>query len=92
MTGYISVKEASEKWNISERWVQKLCEENRIPGVIRFGRSWALPENAEKPIDGRFKKKTISIPYRFHIEMIYFVATGGEPNWLPYLYWKMSGI
>ncbi len=35
---------------------QKLCEENRIPGVIRFGRSWAIPKNAEKPVDGRYKQ------------------------------------
>ena len=52
----ISVKEASAKWNISERRVQKLCEEDRIPGVIRFGKSWAIPANAEKPEDARFKE------------------------------------
>lgn len=54
----MSVKEASEKWGISERRVQKLCEEDRIPGVIRFGRSWAIPKDAEKPVDGRLKQKT----------------------------------
>lgn len=52
----MSVKEASEKWNISERRVQKLCEEGRIPDVIRFGKSWALPQDAEKPTDGRLRK------------------------------------
>ena len=36
---FISVKEASQLWDISERWVQKLCEEKRIDGVQRFGRS-----------------------------------------------------
>lgn len=55
MLGYISVKDAAEKWNISERRIQKLCEENRIPGVIRFGRSWAIPKDAEKPVDARLK-------------------------------------
>lgn len=29
----MSVKEASERWNISERWIQKLCEEGQIEGV-----------------------------------------------------------
>jgi len=53
----ISVKEAAEKWKVSERWVQKLCEENRISGVIRFGRSWAIPKYAEKPKDGRLKSE-----------------------------------
>lgn len=50
---YIMPKEAAKKWGISERRVQKLCEENRIPGVIRFGRSWAIPRAAEKPRDER---------------------------------------
>lgn len=35
---YISAPEAAVKWGISERRVQKLCEENRIPGVMRFSR------------------------------------------------------
>ena len=39
-----SVKEASERWNISERWIQKLCEEGRIEGVQRFSRSWMIPK------------------------------------------------
>ena len=33
---YISVKEAAEKWGISERRIQRLCSEDRIKGVIRF--------------------------------------------------------
>lgn len=35
MLNYISVKDTAEKWEISERRIQKLCEENRIEGVIR---------------------------------------------------------
>lgn len=58
MFDYISVKEAAEKWGISERRIQKLCEDKRINGVIRFGRSWAIPQNAEKPADERRKSKT----------------------------------
>jgi len=57
---YISTKEASEKWRISERRIQKLCEEGRIPGVFRFGRSWAIPKAAEKPRDAR-RKETPSL-------------------------------
>lgn len=53
--GYISVKEAAKMWNVSERWVQRLCEEDRIDGVIRFGRSWMIPKDAEKPKDLRRK-------------------------------------
>lgn len=51
----LSVKQAAEKWNISQRWVQRLCEEGRIDGVQRFGRSWMIPADAEKPKDLRRK-------------------------------------
>lgn len=55
---YISVREAAQKWEISERRVQKLCEENRIDGIQKFGRSWMIPKAAEKPIDLRKKETT----------------------------------
>ena len=54
---YMSCPEAAKKWGISERRVQKLCEDNRIPGVAKFSRMWLIPKNAEKPTDGRKKKK-----------------------------------
>lgn len=50
---YISVQEASQKWGISERRIQKLCQENRIDGAVHFSRVWAIPRNAEKPQDRR---------------------------------------
>jgi len=54
---YISTKEAAEKWGISERRIQKLCEDERISGAIRFSRVWAIPKNAKKPEDRRKNKK-----------------------------------
>ena len=53
---YISCAEAAEKWGISERRVQILCNQNRIPGVSKLGYMWLIPKNAEKPIDGRTKR------------------------------------
>ncbi len=53
MLEYISAPEAAKKWGISERRVQKLCEENRIPGVTKFSRMWLIPKDAEKPKDKR---------------------------------------
>ena len=53
MLEYISAPEAAKKWRISERRVQKLCEEKRIPGVA--SRMWLIPKGAEKPVDGRRK-------------------------------------
>ncbi|MDF2964593.1 MAG: transposase [Paenibacillus sp.] len=42
---YISPKEASLSWSISERRTQKLCEEGRINGVVRFSKVWAIPKD-----------------------------------------------
>lgn len=53
MLNYISVQQATVKWKISERRIQKLCEENRIKGAVRFGHAWAIPKDVEKPADGR---------------------------------------
>ena len=50
---YLSVKQASELWNISERRIVKLLNENRIPGAIRNGRYWNIPIDAHKPLDKR---------------------------------------
>ena len=58
MLDYISVKDAAKKWNISERRVQKLCEESRIEGVMRFGHSWMVPKDARKPVDLRMQKNS----------------------------------
>lgn len=54
---YITVAEAAEKWGISERRIQKLCEENRIDGAMKFSRIWVIPKDAKKPVDARLKKE-----------------------------------
>ncbi len=53
MKGYLSIRETSYKWGVSERRVNQYCSQGRIPGAERFGRSWAIPENAVKPADPR---------------------------------------
>lgn len=55
MLDYISAQQAAIKGGISERRIQKRCEENRIDGAVRFGHAWAIPKNAEKPADGRLR-------------------------------------
>lgn len=52
---YMTVKQAADKWGISDRRVRTLCSEGKIPGVTRQGRSWLIPTVAKKPEDGRFK-------------------------------------
>jgi hypothetical protein len=49
MNGYISVKEAAARWDLSKRQVQKLCRDGRIEGAVIFSDSWAIPEGAPKP-------------------------------------------
>ena len=55
MFNYMTAQEAAEKWNVSLRWVQRLCKENRIDGIINVNRVWLIPKEAEKPIDRRKK-------------------------------------
>lgn len=55
MFDYMTVQEAAKLWGISARRVQKLCEENRIDGVVRLPRVWLIPKDAEKPKDQRRK-------------------------------------
>lgn len=50
---YMTASQAALKWNISQRRVQILCAEGRIKGVFKLGDAWAIPEDAEKPIDAR---------------------------------------
>ena len=55
MIGYTTIQEISKKWGISERRVNVLCSEGRIEGAVKFGNTWAIPENSEKPADARIK-------------------------------------
>lgn len=53
---YLSVAQAAEKWRVSQRRVQAYCQAGRIEGLQRFGRSWAIPHDAEKPEDPRLRR------------------------------------
>lgn len=52
---YISISEAAVKWKVSNRRIQILCNDNRIPGACRIGSIWAIPKDAEKPKDARIR-------------------------------------
>ena len=55
MFDYITAQEAAEKWNVTLRWVQRLCKENRIVGVMNINRVWLIPKDAQKPVDSRLR-------------------------------------
>lgn len=70
MKGYLSIREAAEKWGVSERRVNQYCAEGRIHGVQRFGTSWAIPDTANKPGDPR-KNKTHEPPKTMELYTLY---------------------
>ncbi len=64
---YMSIAEASKKWQISDRRIRVLCVEGRIEGAVKFGRNWSIPNEATKPSDARIshKKSYKGITYDF---------------------------
>ena len=46
---YLTSSEIAFKWNISERSVRNYCNNGRVEGAILQGKTWLIPENAEKP-------------------------------------------
>lgn len=61
---YISVKQAAEQWGISDRRVRVLCEQGKIAGIVKQGRSYLIPADTVKPVDGRTLRGTI-IPQEY---------------------------
>lgn len=59
MFEYMTAQEVAEKWNVSLRWVQRLCKENRIEGVLHINRMWLIPKEAKKPADKRKKSEKL---------------------------------
>lgn len=54
---YLTTLEMSQEWGISARRIALLCEQNRVTGAIKKGKTWLIPSNAVKPVDKR--KNTI---------------------------------
>lgn len=66
--GYLTVKQFSQIWGITERRIIKLCKENRIKGAIKNGMIWEIPEETLKPSDKRSNiYKYINVPKRIMI-------------------------
>ena len=61
---FITVREAAEKWKVSQRLVQKYCAQGRIEGAERFGAVWRIPAGAAKPEDPRRGKRETALPPR----------------------------
>ncbi|HWQ77659.1 MAG TPA: Fic family protein [Anaerovoracaceae bacterium] len=61
---YVSAKQAASRWGISDRRVRLLCEQGKIEGVMKEGRSYRIPADTLKPTDGRnLRGKTVPQEY-----------------------------
>lgn len=47
--GYLSVSEIAKKWRLSERAVRNYCAQGRVSGAFLTGKTWNIPEDAQKP-------------------------------------------
>ena len=52
---YMTLKEASDKWEVSVRQINYYCADGRIPGAVKMAGVWLIPKDAEKPHDRRTK-------------------------------------
>ena len=46
---YMTVKEATEKWEMSGQIIRRFCRQERIPGAIIRDGVWVIPANAKRP-------------------------------------------
>lgn len=46
-------REIAQLWNVTERTIAKFCKAGKISGAIKIGKSWQIPDDAQKPTDGR---------------------------------------
>ena len=51
---YLTVKEVAERWGITSRMVTVYCSDGRLPGAVKKGNLWLVPEDAEKPDDKEY--------------------------------------
>lgn len=56
---YLSVAEIAKKWNVSERSVRNYCAQGRVSDAFLVGKTWNIPENAEKPERSNKKKEQL---------------------------------
>lgn len=64
---YLTTKEVASKWNVNDRRVRALCEDGRVDGACKVGKTWMIAEDASKPYDARksIKKDYKGLKYDF---------------------------
>ena len=80
---YISAAEASEKWGVSLRQVQRLLAGGRIPRAKKYGRSWMIPHDAEKPADPRKGTDPRERTFSFELAQLIEATSMPMPHYHP---------
>ena len=57
----MTTAEAAELWGISTRRTQILCDNGKVKGAVRLGKTWIIPRGTPKPTDGRTKAAKSSV-------------------------------
>jgi len=79
---YMTVKQAAQQWGISDRRVRILCADGKIAGIVRVGKSYQIPLNAQKPADRRYRDGRSVAAYgkrwlKWNDDVIGVIASGG---------------
>ena len=77
---FLTTKEISQQWNISARRVAILCENGRLAGAIKKGKTWMIPSNTKKPNDGRYKRMKVYYDKFINLEKKYRVVYPESAN------------
>lgn len=73
---YLSVPQTAERWGISARRIQILCSEDRIPGAVKIGNRWAIPDDEPS----RRKKQRLRLEMKKFVKLYRFVLPQFESN------------
>lgn len=65
---FVSVAEMAKTWGVSARSVRNYCAQGRVPGAFLAGKTWLLPENAEKPARSNRKSPPRTLLARLQAE------------------------
>ncbi|SEA95153.1 Predicted AAA-ATPase [Pseudobutyrivibrio sp. ACV-2] len=77
-------KDMSELWGISERRISELCRLGKIPGAMKSGKQWQIPDDAKHPVDNRIvsgryvKQDTVDVKKTLPVGISDFVRAQSE--------------
>lgn len=79
---YMTAQQAAKLWGISDRRVRILCSEGKIIGAEKVGKSYRIPADAKKPVDGRLKEDDALRYLKWDDTVIGTITPSGEVNFI----------